>query len=778
MSAPHQGFVLHPTYRIEDGRPIVQLYGKLASGATFLVRDGRCRPRFYIREGDAASARALTTMPIAPCGRRTMQGEPVAELTFPTPPDGAPLRRRLSDAGIPCYEADVRFAMRYLIDRGIRGSMAITGPRRDGEGVMHVFDDPDLAPGTLVPALSVLSFDIETDPKAERVLSIALSGCGADEVHLLTPPGKSCPPGAFPVETEADLLRTFCRRARELDPDVITGWNVIDFDFTVLSRIAAKRGVKLALGRGPDAVRLLPARSVWGSSQASVPGRVVLDGLHALRGAFVRMEDHSLDAVAREVLGEGKLMGGPDRAEEILEAFENDRSLLCAYNLHDAQLVVGILDALKLVPLAIERSRLTGMPLDRVAGSVASFDFVYMSELGKRGIVAPTARADENIEAPMAGGHVLEPRPGIYENVLVLDFKSLYPSIIRTFQIDPLGYLPRPGEGDDPIVAPNGAAFRREPGILPGILDELFPRRERAKAAGDLVASNAIKILMNSFYGVLGTPACRFHNAEISNAITSFGRELLLWTKARLEEWGHEVLYGDTDSLFVRAGVPGRAQAEHAGHSLVRRVNEELARHVAGTWRVASKLELECKQLFLKLVLLPMRHGGGGARKRYAGWVEEGGKLHVVFTGMEAVRRDWTELAHRVQTELYEMLFAERPPAQIGTYLERTVADVRAGLHDDVLVYRKALRKGLEEYTAATPPHVVAARKLGAKAGRVISYVMTLGGAEPASARRNKFDHEHYVQKQVRPVAEPVLELLGLDFDRVVGDDRQLRLFD
>ena len=110
-----------------------------------------------------------------------------------------------------------------------------------------------------------------------------------------------------------------------------------------------------------------------------------------------------------------------------------------------------------------------------------------------------------------------------------------------------------PGPGDDPIVAPNGAAFRRQPGILTQILDELFPRREAAKAVGDRVASQAIKILMNSFYGVLGTPACRFHNPELANAITSFGREVLLWSKARIESFGKRVLYGDTDSLFVES---------------------------------------------------------------------------------------------------------------------------------------------------------------------------------------------------------------------------------
>jgi len=111
-----------------------------------------------------------------------------------------------------------------------------------------------------------------------------------------------------------------------------------------------------------------------------------------------------------------------------------------------------------------------------------------------------------------------------------------------------------------------------------------------------------------------------------------------------------------------------------------------------------------------------------------------------------------------VQRELYGRLF-------------------RGGEHDEGLVYRKALRKKLEEYTATTPPHVAAARKLSGKPGRTIRYVMTAAGPEPAAERRNRFDHEHYVQKQIRPVAEPVLAVLGLDFDRAVGDDAQLTLW-
>jgi DNA polymerase-2 len=357
---------------------------------------------------------------------------------------------------------------------------------------------------------------------------------------------------------------------------------------------------------------------------------------------------------------------------------------------------------------------------------------------------------------------------------VVLDFKSLYPSLIRTFQIDPLN-LARPdlGEGD-PIVAPNGAAFARRRGILTEILDEIMPRRDEAKRAGDAVKSHAIKILMNSFYGVLGTPACRFYDPRLANAITSFGREVLLWCKERIEAEGHRVLYGDTDSLFVESDATGAEEARALGARLADALTRDLSAHVARRWDVESRLEMQFERLYLRLCLPSVRHGTAGARKRYAGLVEGPRGPRVIFTGMEAVRGDWTDLAREVQRELYARLFSDRP---VDEYLRQVVDEVRAGAHDEALVYRKALRKAPEEYTATTPPHVAAARKLPGKRRGRVAYVITTAGPEPTGAREHGLDYDHYVEKQIRPVAEPVLALLGLDFAKVAGTEKQMSLF-
>lgn len=772
-----RGCIFQASYRTINAAggavPVVQLFGRLQDGQTFLVRDNRQRPFFYVRAADGERVRGLGLTAIA-TEQATFDGTPVAKVVCAVPSEANALQERLAGASVETFEADVPFAQRYLIERGIKGGCEIEGTARAGKGVDLVFDNPVVRHAQVTIEPRVLSFDIETDPSAQRLLAISLFGSGVDEVLIVDGRHRPLPERARGFDDERAALDAFCTRVAQFDPDVLTGWNVIDFDLSVLQRIAARLGHPFELGRIPGALRVRKSEGFFGSGRAVIAGRLVLDGIDLLRGAFVRMDDFSLDAVAREVLGEGKtLTGGEDgdRAAEISHHYRYDLPKFALYARTDARLAFQIVAKLKLVQLAFVRSQLTGMTPDRVSASIASFDFLYLSELQRRGLVAPSVQDAGGESTPQHGGHVLEPVAGLHENVWVFDFKSLYPSIIRTFNIDPLAYVAQPAPGADLIDTPGGW-FARTPAILPGMLDALFPQREAAKRAGDAVASNAIKILMNSFYGVLGTPACRFHNPALANAITGQGREMLLWSKRWFEAAGHRVLYGDTDSLFVSAGTHDAVAARALGAQLAQRLNAELAAYIAQRWCVTSKLELEFEKLYLKLLLPQVRGGGGGARKRYAGLID--GASEVEFVGLEAVRRDWTALAKQVQRELYKRLFANEA---VEDYLADTVRSVRAGALDSLLVYRKNLRKGVEQYTATSPPHVVAARKATKQGGRAIRYIMTTAGPEPLSDLKHPIDREHYVQKQIEPIATPVLELLGLDFERVIGDARQIEIF-
>jgi DNA polymerase-2 len=414
------------------------------------------------------------------------------------------------------------------------------------------------------------------------------------------------------------------------------------------------------------------------------------------------------------------------------------------------------------------------MQLDRVGASIASVDFLYLGELRRRGFVAPSV-SGEHDQATVAGGAVLDSVPGLFRNILVFDFKSLYPSIIRTFNIDPLTFVPAPAADDHTLIrTPSGAAFRRDPGILPDLVAALWSARDEARRADDTLRAYAIKILMNSLYGVLAATSCRFFSPAIANAITQTGQHLIHRAAAEVRRLGYAVLYGDTDSLFVDPGEDDPARAVSVAEEIRRAVTAALVEHLRVDFGVASHLELEFEKCYRRFFMPEVRQGTGGSKKRYAGAVAEGDGLHVEFVGLEAVRRDWTPLARRFQRELLARVFDDRP---VDDFVRGFLEDLRAGRLDDLLAYKKAVRKNLAEYTKTTPAHVKAARKQQGSRARIVEYVMTAAGPEPIESRRAAFDYTHYVDKQLAPIAEAILRFIGIHFDDLCGRARQLDLF-
>jgi len=769
-----RGLILQPTYRLRQGRPVVQLHGRLEGGPGFLVEDDRLRPYFFVRQRDVAHLGGAK-VEIEETDLVDLDGERVARVGVDAPGDVPPLREKLKRAGAVALEADLRFAYRYLVDHGVRAGVEIDGESEAGPNGVLVFRNPRLTPAEVRPELRVLSLDLETTPDASRIFAAALAGCGVEEVHLVF--GESVA-GAVIHADERDLLVALLQRVRELDPDVIVGWNVVDFDLRVLARRCAARRLGCALGRVPGDIRFATDQTFTRQGRAEIPGRAVLDGGSLVRDA-IRLPDYRLETVARAVLGRGKLIDSeaPDAAQEISRLYREDPKALVAYNLEDARLVRDILDHEGLLDLTLERSLLSGMPFDRVGASIASFDRLYLPELRRRGVVAWCV-GDVESSAGVAGGAVLDSVPGLFCNVAVFDFKSLYPSLIRTFQLDPYAHA-RAAAGAsasaDPIVAPNGARFAREGAILPSLLDHLMESREAARRRGDRHADQAIKIMMNACFGVLASPGCRFFEPAVANAITGFGQQILGWTRAAFEEAGVRVLYGDTDSVFVALREEDDLEkARSEAEELRARVESVIAERVRRQYRVEPRLVLELEYVLERFLLPRVRGGRGGSKKRYAGWRD--GRLLVV--GLESVRRDWPAVARRLQEGMLERVFTDRDPAP---FVREVVGAVGSGELDEELVYVKRIRKGdLARYTHATPPHVRAARKLDQPIGSVIRYVVTTDGPEPVVPGRQlppRIDRGHAVDHILEPIAEAILCEIGSSFDEVIGRPRQLVLF-
>jgi DNA polymerase-2 len=739
----------------------------------------------------------------------TLDGEQCCELRFEGRFQMTRAADALAQAHIRTYEADLRFHDQFLMARHIHGALSVSGIYRPGRRVDRVFVNPQIGKADWQPELSILSLDIETGPTSREIYALALSFENPwskeriEEVFFVNPEKRPLPPtvDGFTLKScgsELELLEIFLDRLRVLDPDIITGWNVLEFDLRVIFSRCRQYDLAVQAGRTSEAAVFLTGDRRR-SSSVIIAGRQVLDAVRLVRAAPERYEDYTLETVANAVLGRGKALSlnpGERKIDVLLRMRAEDPVALCRYCGQDARLVLQILETTGLLELTLRRCLLIGIGLDRAWTSIAAFDFIYIEGMHERGYVAPTLGVDSDPMDSAPGGAILTPQTGLFDNVFLFDFKSLYPSIMRTFNIGPLSFVPpkrHPFLSEDEkhglLRAPNGALFRRTSAVLPDLLDRFFESREEAKRRGDGIASHVYKIIMNSFYGVLGTDSCRFGASDLAGAITSFGQHLLNWCKNLLEDAGNRVIYGDTDSLFVTVPFPQTASVEELvqrGTEVCRWINEKLACYVTGEFSVEPRLELEFEKIYRRFFLPPVRATAlpaegdeagpvRGRAKGYAGLLD-GGTIEI--KGMEAVRRDWTELAHEFQIHMLELVFRDRPLSEIQAYIDDLIDDLRGGGLDDRLVYRKQLRKSVGDYTRTKPPHVRAAALLDpVDRGGVIHYLWTAEGPQPLGKVAAPIDYDHYVDKQLMPIARAFSGVLNTDIRRLFDAEKQQWLF-
>lgn len=782
------GFLLTRQARDINGQTQIDLWLSTPNGPAQLLIHGE-KPVFFIHQADLATAEGIAKQHginalWKPLSLKSFALEPLAACYCQLSKQSQQLSQLLKQQDITVLEDDIRLADRYLMERFIKGSVEFTGNEQNRTHFTR-FSDVKCRQGDYTPSLKVVSLDIECSEKG-ILYSIGLDSPMDSRVIMIGSPQES----ETPIEWVADekaLLLAMVQWFQQFDPDVIIGWNVIDFDFRLLHKRADWNKVKLTIGRGQQNSYFRTSNTTQ-QAFISIPGRVVMDGIDTLKTATYHFRSWSLESVSHELLGEGKQIHNVhDRMDEINQMFRSDKPSLAKYNLQDCVLVNKIFAHTHLLEFTIERSKLTGVELDRVGGSVAAFTNLYLPQIHRAGYVAPNLHPENWIASP--GGYVMDSIPDLYDSVLVLDFKSLYPSIIRSFLIDPMGLieglqLDIGKEDNQAVPGFRGGQFHRSRHFLPEMIEHLWAARDVAKKNNEKAFSQAIKIIMNSFYGVLGSSGCRFFDTRLASSITMRGHEIMKQTKLLIEEKGYQVIYGDTDSTFVSLnGEYSQQQADEIGHKLVAYINAWWTEHLSEEYNLNSILELEYETHYRKFLMPTIRGQEMGSKKRYAGLIGEDDNERIIFKGLESARTDWTPLAQEFQQSLYSMVFKGQNPSD---YVRIFVEQTKAGEHDGKLIYQKRLRRKLHEYQKNVPPQVRAARmadEINAQLGRPlqyqnkgrIEYVITLGGPEPKEYQQNPIDYQHYIDKQLKPVAEAILPFIGIDFASL--SEPQLGLF-
>lgn len=798
-----EGLLLDADYVTVDGRAVVRLWVK-ARGKAFPLLDPRFDPYFYALPSTEDADLGLLAQRVAQgaLGLRPRRVEPVArgdglrrvqalKVVAYHPQDVPRLREAVQrvEGVLEVREADIPFAFRYLIDHRLRpmGGVAFRAKPSQllpgAQEAEHV--EPRDLPGVDAQA-KVLAFDLEVynprlvpRPREDPVLIVSVATSDG-RVEVLENDGKT------PAECkrrDADLLQRFLDLLRREDPDVVVTYNGDEFDWPYLLERARLHRLRLDVGRDGSEPQV---RQAGLHRVVSLAGRENVDLLRIAQRDLGDVKVKTLKNVA-DFLGVTRIGERAMVQKERIAALWDDpaqRPSLVAYARDDAVSTLEL--ARKLLPLQAELARMTRMPLDEESkmGRGRQVDWFLLAEAHERGLLAPnkTFIRDEMYE----GGLVLDPPRGLHEDVVALDFSSMYPSIMVSYNVSPETHLPLEVAGafqpDEVSTAPEvGHKFVKQPqGFFPAILQELVTRRrawkKQLKAAkpgspeqtlAD-VKQQTLKILTNAFYGYTGWAGARWYKRECAEATTAWGRHLVMQVVDKAKADGLQVLYGDTDSLFVRQDdrIP----------SFVEAVNKELP------------LELDVQNHFTAIFFT-------GAKKRYAGLTREG---KVVVRGLEVRRGDWCELAKELQEEVLGTILERRDPKaalKAAQDAVRRVRDGQAGLEE--LAIFKTLTMDPDEYKAKQAHvHAVEDAKRrnpdyeppqGTKIGFVILKAKgPLRDKLPTERARlleflqpgDELDTDYYVEKQVAPAALRVLEHFGVTEADVKGAPRQQSLKD
>jgi len=683
------------------------------------------------------------------------------------------------------YEYAINFYRKFLIDKKISGCCWL---EVEGEKIktdlkvdfainvknFKVLEKNDL------PNLKILAFDIETIEKGGKKEVIMVSFFGKNFKKVITDKKGNFPDWVEVVKNEKEILERMIEIFQKQDPNIILSYYGDSFDFQVLSERCQENKVKFILSRDNRELKFSRRARISAARTAGIVHVDIFNFIQNILSATLQTEVLTLDAVSSEILKDKKIELD---YQELLESWREKKNLrkLAEYCLKDSELTFRLSQIL--LPQIFELSRLVGQILFDVSRMTYSqlVEWYLSKKAGEEKEIIPNQPKFEEIlkrkKETYVGGYVKEPIAGIHENIAIIDFRSLYPSIIVSFNISPETLNCDCCKKDGFKVPELKHWFcKKKKGFVSSILKELIEKRAKIKKKLKKLKKDsleyetlynrqfALKTIANATYGYFAFPASKWYCKECAESCAAFGRH---WIKKAIKEAQKEnfvVVYGDTDSLFLKEGK----EIEKKVKEFLEKINKNFP----------GILELDLQGIYERGIFIP-RGTYGTAKKRYA-LIDKKGEL--LIRGLETVRRDWCNLAKEVQRKVLEFVLRENDVEKAKNFVKRIIKNLKekkVALRD--LIIYEELTKSIEKYKLISP-HVMAAKKLKEKGievgeGQVIMFVIEEGKgsisekAEPIEfAKLEKIDSNYYIERQIVPAAMRILQVLGISEKELLGE--------
>ena len=793
-------------YKTVGERTIIQIYGKTQDGKQICVQDSKFEPYFYAyAENRSAEAVAdkLKTVSVEKHDRRITVtrteivekryfGEQIKVVKAYTkfPQDISALRKEIK-GDLNVLESDIPFARKYLVDRGIVPLVLtdVEGEFINQKSRVSVINAEAIQQSSTesIKELKILGVDIETYnptkqilPEENPIVMLALYHEDFKKVFV-TKEFEGKEDYVEFAENEADLLIKFKRTVEEFKPDIITGYYSDGFDMPYISERAERNNVKLNIGLDYSDMQV----DRRGDTSVKITGIVHLDIFQFISRVYATsLETHSfsLDAVSKELLGKEKEKININELHDVYDNSPNKLGKFCEYNLVDAQLTYDL--TLSLMPNIIEIIKIVGLPMfDATRKGFSQLVEWYLIRRSRDfSELVPNKPSHEQTGArrreTYQGGFVYEPKPGLYEDIVVLDFRSLYPSVIVSHNISPDTLNCTCCEGKNPVPGESFWFCKRRKGFISAVIEELITRRMRineimkTKPSKILDArQHALKTIANAMYGYLGFFVARWYSIESAKAITGFARNYTMNLIEEAELEGFKILYGDTDSVFFALGKKTRADSE--------KFTEEF------NMKLPEMMELEPEGFYTKGIFVSAKMGPYGAKKKYA-LLNENGNMKI--TGFESVRRNTAQIAKDTQEDVLNIILRENNPEKAFDHVRAVIDKIKKkDVPTDQMVIYTRLQKNIEDYESIGP-HVAVAKRLKNEgydvgAGTMIRYVIGTEGDKIRDKARlleeiedRNYDQEYYINNQIIPVVEKIFEILGFSKEDLVASLDQKKL--